>query len=56
MMPISIIGIARNCFAPWPTIMSTFAVSKMVEGAGPMIQIERDSSVMWLMKRLKEIA
>jgi hypothetical protein len=36
--------------------MSIFAVSKMVAGAGPMIQIERDSSVTRLMKRLKEIA
>jgi hypothetical protein len=33
-----------------------FAVSKMVEGAGPMIQIERASSVMRLIERLKEIA
>jgi hypothetical protein len=35
--------------------MSMFAVSKMVAGAGPMIQIERASSVTRL-KRLKEIA
>jgi hypothetical protein len=32
------------------------AVSKMVEGAGPMIQIERASSMTRLMKRTKEIA